>query len=51
MGWHARRSLTAELERDIAELRRVTEVCFDHYARIFAEPFPFDSYDRSSCPS
>jgi aminopeptidase N len=50
MGWHARRSLVAELERDAAELRRVTEVCFDHYAKIFSEPFPFDSYDQVFVP-
>lgn len=50
MGWHARRSLAAELERDAAELRRVTEVCFDHYSGIFAEPFPFDSYDQVFVP-
>ncbi|MEV7621667.1 M1 family aminopeptidase [Actinoplanes sp. NPDC089786] len=50
MGWHARRSLTAELERDAAELKRVTEVCFDHYAEIFTEPFPFDSYDQVFVP-
>ncbi|WP_203912030.1 M1 family metallopeptidase [Rhizocola hellebori] len=50
MGWHARRSLAAELERDAAELRRVTEVCFDHYAEIFTEPFPFDSYDQVFVP-
>ncbi|GIF70032.1 aminopeptidase [Asanoa ishikariensis] len=50
MGWHARRSLAAELNRDAAELRRVTEVCFDHYAKIFTEPFPFDSYDQVFVP-
>jgi aminopeptidase N len=50
MGWHARRSLAAELERDVAELRRVTEVCFGHYAEIFDEPFPFDSYDQVFVP-
>ena len=50
MGWHARRSLAAELERDAAELRRVTEVCFDHYTGIFDEPFPFDSYDQVFVP-
>jgi aminopeptidase N len=50
MGWHARRSLAAELDRDAAELRRVTEVCFDHYAEIFTEPFPFDSYDQVFVP-
>jgi aminopeptidase N len=50
MGWHARRSLAAELDRDAAELRRVTEVCFDHYTGIFDEPFPFDSYDQVFVP-
>ncbi|MDI6099559.1 aminopeptidase N [Actinoplanes sp. NEAU-A12] len=50
MGWHARRSLAAELERDAAELRRVTGDCFDHYAEIFTEPFPFDSYDQVFVP-
>ena len=50
MGWHARRSLAAELDRDAAELRRVTEVCFDHYAKIFDEPFPFGSYHQVFVP-
>ncbi len=50
MGWHARRSLAAELERDAPELRRVTEVCFDHYGGYFDEPFPFDSYDQVFVP-
>ena len=49
-GWHARRSLAAELERDAAELRRVTEACFDHYAAIFEEPYPFDSFDQAFVP-
>ncbi|GAA1593060.1 M1 family aminopeptidase [Actinoplanes couchii] len=50
MGWHCRRSLAAELDRDAAELRRVTELCFDHYATIFTEPYPFDSYDQVFVP-
>ncbi len=50
MGWYARRSLAGPLDRDAAELRRVTEVCFDHYARIFDEPFPFDAYDQVFVP-
>ncbi|SDT21827.1 aminopeptidase N [Actinoplanes derwentensis] len=50
MGWHTRRSLAAALDRDVAELRRVTEVCFDHYGEIFTEPFPFDSYDQVFVP-
>ena len=50
MGWHARRSLAAELDRDLEELRRITEQCFDHYAELFDEPFPFDSYDQVFVP-
>ena len=50
MGWHARRSLAAELDRDFDELRRMTEQCFDHYADLFDEPFPFDSYDQVFVP-
>jgi aminopeptidase N len=49
-GWHARASLAAELERDVAELRAVTDACFDHYAGLFDEPYPFDSYDQVFVP-
>ena len=45
-GWHARKSLAAELERDAEELKRTTNDCFDHYAELFDEPYPFDSYDQ-----
>ncbi len=50
MGWHARRSLAPELDRDFEELRRITEQCFDHYADLFDEPFPFDTYDQVLVP-
>ncbi len=50
MGWHARRSLAAELDRDFDELRRITEQCFDHYVAMFDEPFPFDTYDQVFVP-
>ncbi len=49
-GWHARRSLAAELDRDFADLRMVTEACFDHYAELFTEAYPFDSYDQAFVP-
>ncbi|MEI7054446.1 aminopeptidase N [Nocardioides sp. CCNWLW239] len=49
-GWHARRSLAAELDRDAAELRRTTEACFAHYADLIDEPYPFDSYDQVFVP-
>ena len=42
-GWHARASLAAELDRDAEELERTTTDCFDHYATLFSEAYPFDS--------
>ncbi|QIG44415.1 aminopeptidase N [Nocardioides anomalus] len=50
MGWHARASLAGPLERDAEELRRVTGLCFDHYAELFDEPFPFASYHQVFVP-
>ncbi|WP_139981683.1 aminopeptidase N [Nocardioides litoris] len=48
--WHARASLAAELDRDVDELRATTEACFDHYASLFDEPMPFDSYEQAFVP-
>ena len=49
-GWHARRSLAAELDRDAPELRTTTDGVLDHYAGIFTEPYPFDSCDQIFVP-
>ncbi|MCD4526691.1 hypothetical protein [Nocardioides sp. cx-173] len=49
-GWHARRSLAAELDRDFDELRTTTQACFDHYGALFDEPMPYDSYDQAFVP-
>jgi aminopeptidase N len=49
-GWHARASLAGELDRDAEELVRITEQCFDHYSRMFDEPYAFDSYDQAFVP-
>ena len=49
-GWHARASLAAELDRDIDNMREVTERCFDFYTQTFDEPYPFDSYDQVMGP-
>ena len=49
-GWHARRSLAAELDRDAEELREITERYFDHYSEVFDEPYAFDSYDQAFVP-
>ncbi len=49
-GWHARRSLVTELERDAEELRRVTVACWDYYTTIFEEPYAFDDYHQVFVP-
>ncbi len=49
-GWHARRSLAAELDRDAEELMATTSACFDHYGELFSEPYAFDSYDQAFVP-
>jgi aminopeptidase N len=48
--WHVRQSLGPALDRDADWLRRTTEACFDHYATLFTEPYPFDSYDQVFVP-
>src|SRR5438876_2853260 len=49
-GLHARQSLAAPLRRDAAEILAVTRACFDRYREIFAEPYPYDSYDQAFVP-
>jgi aminopeptidase N len=49
-GWHVRASLGRELDRDIAEMKQITERCFDFYTGAFDEPYPFDSYDQMLVP-
>jgi aminopeptidase N len=49
-GLHARRSLAGYLDRDATEILAVTRACFDRYLEIFAEPYPFDSYDQAFVP-
>jgi len=49
-GLHSRRSLARYLDRDAAEILAVTRACFDRYLEIFAEPYPFDSYDQAFVP-
>ena len=49
-GWYARASLASALERDAAELQRITLECYEHYADLFTEPYPFDSYDQVFVP-
>jgi aminopeptidase N len=49
-GLHTRRSLAGILDRDADEILAVTRACFDRYQEIFAEPYPFDSYDQAFVP-
>jgi aminopeptidase N len=49
-GLHTRQSLAGHLRRDAAELLTVTRACFDRYREIFAEPYPYDSYDQAFVP-
>ena len=49
-GWHARRSLAAELDRDFTDLQTVTDACFDHHAALISAPSPFDSFDQAFVP-
>ena len=49
-GLHARQSLAGHLHRDAAEILAVTQSCFDRYREIFAEPYPYDSYDQVFVP-
>ncbi len=47
---HARRSLAAHLDRAAPDLLAFTFRCFDRYREMFAEPYPFDSYDQAFVP-
>jgi aminopeptidase N len=49
-GLHSRRSLARALDRDADEILAITRACFDRYLEIFAEPYPFDSYDQAFVP-
>ena len=49
-GLHARQSLARYLDRDADEILAVTRACFDRYREIFAEPYPYDSYDQAFVP-
>ncbi|WP_433888790.1 aminopeptidase N [Streptomyces sp. CA-111067] len=49
-GLHCRRSLAPHLDRDAEELLGITRRCFDRYHELFAEPYPFDSYDQAFVP-
>ncbi|WP_226346261.1 aminopeptidase N [Agilicoccus flavus] len=49
-GWHARAAKAADLDRDLPELRRMTEAFFDHYTTFFTPPYPFASYHQVLVP-
>ncbi|MEW1865375.1 aminopeptidase N [Streptomyces sp. NPDC088194] len=47
---HCRRSLAEHLDRAAPDLFAFTFGCFDRYREMFAEPYPFDSYDQAFVP-
>ncbi|AXH95119.1 aminopeptidase N [Ornithinimicrobium avium] len=49
-GWHCRASQADDLDRDLAQLRDVTERAFDAYAARFTEPYAFGAYDQVFVP-
>ncbi len=49
-GLHARQSMAGHLRRDAEEIFAITRACFDRYTEIFAEPYPYDSYDQAFVP-
>ncbi|WP_073497176.1 aminopeptidase N [Actinacidiphila paucisporea] len=49
-GLHCRRSLAEHLDRDAGAILDITRRCFDRYHELFAEPYPYDSYDQAFVP-
>ncbi|MDO5738695.1 MAG: aminopeptidase N [Ornithinimicrobium sp.] len=49
-GWHARASQVTDLDRDLPDLRRVTEAAYDDYARRFTQPYAFGAYHQVFVP-
>ncbi|GAA3172252.1 MULTISPECIES: aminopeptidase N [Streptomyces] len=49
-GIHCRRSLAPYLDADAEEILDLTRRCYDRYRDLFAEPYPFDSYDQAFVP-
>ncbi|MFZ0160106.1 MAG: M1 family aminopeptidase, partial [Kineosporiaceae bacterium] len=50
LGLSARRSLAADLDRDVDELFAVTRQCFAEFHRLFAVPYPFGDYHQAFVP-
>lgn len=49
-GWHAKKSLAPQLERDVDELRRITEGSYDYYTSVFDEDYAFGHYHQIFAP-
>ena len=47
---YSRQSLAHYLDAEAPEIFGITHACFDRYAEIFDEPYPFDSYDQAFVP-
>ncbi|MGF7237107.1 MAG: aminopeptidase N [Frankia sp.] len=50
LGLHVRRSLSAELDRDAAELLRLTADSFDAFHELFEVRYPFGEYHQAFVP-
>ena len=50
LGFHARASLRAELEREAPDMIMVTGQCFDYYHRLFGVRYPFGEYHQAFVP-
>lgn len=50
LGFSARASLAAQLERDLPELLAITRACFDEMHRLFGIRYPFGDYHQAFVP-
>ena len=50
MSLYARRSVATYLDHDADEIVEITRACYDRYADLFDEPYPFDKYDQVFVP-
>ncbi len=50
LGFHARASLSASLETEVADLHEVTAASFDYYHQLFGVRYPFGEYHQAFVP-
>ncbi|SOD71422.1 membrane alanyl aminopeptidase [Jatrophihabitans sp. GAS493] len=47
---YSRASLAEQLDAQAPQIFAITHACFDRYAELFDEPYPYDSYDQAFVP-